>query len=450
MSNVSSLIDEKKPEEYFVDGKFVPYLLSQDIMAITDFHTLKSTGELYRFAGNVWKPDGESFIKDLCRRALGEKEKDHYVNEVISSIRQRNYVEQDRMGWPDGTIHVENGLLDLETRELREFNSKVFSTTKIPVEYNPEARCPKIMKFLEETLMPDDVNTIVELIGYCLIRDYPIHRAFMFTGSGANGKSTLIELIRRFLGEENTSSVGLKELTEQRFATADLFGKLANLHADLPSDAMKKTGPFKMATGMDTLRAEKKYKDSFQFRNTAKMIFSANKVPAATDDTVAFYRRWKIIEFPHTFTGSDADPNILEKITTSEELSGLLNIALDAVERLLERGEFYKSEKIEERKRRYIRASNPVQAFVEDKVEREANSYLVFRDLYNEYKKYCNKHGLDIQGPRSFGGNFQKYQSVEKRRKTIDGDRKSCYVGIRVKESDKNRSLTEDEEQQTL
>lgn len=434
-------IENTKPKKYFIEGKFNPHLLANDIMAITDFHALKDTHEIYYYTNNVWKENGEEFIRSLARKALGDREKKHYINEVVESIRDRNYTDREEMGWPQGKIHVENGLLDLETRELEEFSSTIFSTTKIPVEYDPDAECPAIESFLDDILHEDDKRVVKELIGYCLVRDYPIHRAFMFKGTGANGKSTLIELIRSFLGPENTASVGLRELTEQRFATADLFGKLANLHADLPRDAMQRTGPFKMATGMDTLRADKKHKSPFHFVNHAKMIFSANKVPEAKDDTVAFHRRWRIIEFPNKFVGDDADPDILERLTTDRELSGLLNVALDHLDQLLERGEFYHSDSIEERQKKYVRASNPVQAFVMDRIESDPENYLVFRDLYDEFKQYCNEHDLPTRGPRQFGGDFQEYQTVETRKKTVDGDRKNCYVGIKVKGSNHNRQL---------
>src|SRR5208337_5133071 len=98
-------------------------------------------------------------------------------------------------------------------------------------------------------------------------------------GDGSNGKSTLINLIKALIGLKNVSSRGLQELEMNRFAKADLYGKLANLYADLPDTALRSVGIFKMLTGGDPITAERKFQNPFKFISGAKLIFSCNKVP---------------------------------------------------------------------------------------------------------------------------------------------------------------------------
>jgi len=423
-----------EPEDYFVDGKFVPKLLADDIMQMAGFRSLYDTGEVYIDTNDVWRPNGEEYIRKWVRKILRDKAKTHYENEVVEHIRSVSYTHRSEIGWPEGKIHVRNGLLDLETKELEPRTQATFSITMIPWDYDPDAYCGEVLDFLENTLRSGDVQVIAQLIGYCLLPDYPIHKAFMFVGDGANGKSTMIELIRSFLGKENTSSVGLQALTHRRFARADLFGKLANLHADIPDQGLRRTGFFKMLTGQDIIRAEKKYKSSFQFRNHAKLIFSANKVPEVHDDTSAFFRRWRLIDFPYKFTGSDADPNITDKLVTEEQMSGLLNVALDALKGLLENNQFYRSKGTEEIREDYRRRSNPVGAFVMDRIEKDPQSTVTKKGVYERYREYCMERELPVEDPSVFGRKLKKEVEVSDTRKKIDGRQQTCYRGIRFRD----------------
>ena len=174
---------------------------------------------------------------------------------------------------------------------------------KIPIKYNPNADCPKIKEFINQIMREEDVVVLQELAGYCLWKDYPIQKAFALVGEGSNGKSTFLRLLTKLLGKENVSSISLQDLVNNRFAVANLYGKLANIFADLPPEILKDTAKFKMLTGGDIITAEKKFKNPFKFYNYAKLIFSCNRLPVTYDDTTAFFRRWVIINFPNTFDG---------------------------------------------------------------------------------------------------------------------------------------------------
>jgi len=232
----------------------------------------------------------------------------------------------------------------------------------------------------------------------------------MLIGEGANGKSTLLSLIEKFLGSENVSHTSLQALCNNRFSTAELYGKLANICDDLPGDALKSVGNFKNLTGNAPIMAQFKHKNPFDFLNTAKLLWACNKLPAASEDTIAYYRRFIILNFNKLFIGDKADTQILKKLTTPQELSGLLNYALEGLKRLLEKQQFSHSQSIEETRAQYIRTADSCQAFIEEMIEIDTNPNAIITDevFYQNYVSYCNTHKLPIRKKAQLTISMQK------------------------------------------
>jgi len=281
-------------------------------------------------------------------------------------------------------------------------------------------------------LNSEDILIAQELAGYCLLKDYPIHKAFMFVGGGANGKSTLIKLIKTLLGPENCASVALQHLEMDKFALASLFGKLANLYADLPSRALQQTSIFKMLVGEDLIPGEQKFKNKFFFTNYSKQIFSCNQVPKSPDDSDAFFRRWIILVFPNKFLNEKADKKLMQKLTTSTELSGFLNYAIAGYKRLLIQNDFSYSQSVENVREAYIRMSDSVGAFIMDCVEISPDSYEPKKNLYVLYADYCRAKKYPITPENTFHRELQKGVRVEDYRKREGAERIQCWRGIKL------------------
>ena len=124
----------------------------------------------------------------------------------------------------------------------------------------------------------------------------------MLFGCGDNGKSVFIKLIESFVGRQNTSHVTLQDLDNDRFSSADLYGKSVNVFADLKATKLSSTGNFKTLVSGDSVRAQHKYGQPFSFRNHAKLVFSANRIPDSDDTSHAYYKRWLILPFERSFT----------------------------------------------------------------------------------------------------------------------------------------------------
>jgi len=428
-----SELDEKNWFTINERGKavFNPPRFAKEIMKNFNFMTPRDSEIIHVYTDGVYKSYGEKVIKEVANIYLNDDYRSHRVSETISYIESGTYTNPDELD--KEIINVRNGLLDLETGELLPHDPKYFTTIQFPVFYNKEADCPNIKKFLLEVVGKNDIQVIKELFGYFLWRDYHIQKAFMFVGDGRNGKSTLISIMYNFLERNNISSVSLQDLNNSRFSTSLLVEKVANIFADLPSDALNRTGMFKMLTGGDYVKAERKFKDAFNFLNTAKLVFSCNKIPETKDDTSAFFRRWIFVNFPNKFEGEKCDPNILKKLTTEEEMSGLLNWAIEGLKSLLENKAFSDNKSTEDIMDTYQRLSSPVMAFAKDCVEQDSEGFIQKDDLYSAFVSYCKENNLPTMVKSVFSSKFISFiPYIATERRMINNERKMCWKGIKL------------------
>ncbi len=429
------------------DDKVNCKALAEWIMDRFTFKTTNPSEQIFVFNPNrgVYEPDGELLIKEQVVESLGDYAKSHYFNETRFIIEAETHFDV-REGLLKNEIAVLNGILNVETKELSDFTPDKFITQLIPIFYNTEKECPKIQKFITEVVGKEQVALVQEFLGYCLYKEYCIDKAIMLIGDGANGKSTLLELFSRFLGHRNISSETLQNLCYNRFAAAELFQKLANICADLPDKALSSTGSFKMLTGGDEITAEKKYRDPFTFSNSAKLLFSTNKIPETTDDTIAFFRRWIIISCNNYFPPSKANPHILEDICTPDEMSGLLNWSLEGLERLLRNKRFSDNKELEDYRQQYIRSSNSAEAFIDENLTYvgDPDKYIEKEQLYKLYGIWSEKHRLPTKREAEFTKNLKQLMpKVDMERKRLDGKRKRCWVFLAFKEDSEYKNVNQ-------
>lgn len=405
------------------------------------FKTAADTGVIYRYEYGVYLQDGEIFLSKLIESEFGNVTTDKFVRDIIGKIKRRTYTDRNQFN-SQHVLNVKNGLIDLETLELLPHTPDCPSTAQLDVVYKPEAKALKIEKFLRDVAQSKDIPLIKEIIGWLLWPDYNIHKAVMLLGSGRNGKGTLLRLITAFLGKTNVSNVTLQELVAGRFAKADLYGKLANVGGDLPSKDLSDTASFRNLTGGDDNRAQEKYRPAFSFRNTAKLLFSANVLPRSPDDTYAFYSRWILIEFKNIFDvqKGTGDPDLEAKLTTPDELSGLLNLALEGLARLRSNGwRFSYDLTVDDVEMMYKRNANPVLAFLMDECEAEADGYVEKQVFYYRFAEYAKKHNLRPLTMVKFAELLKDQAEIpisSYRPWRAQGDRPHCWLGVRFKDKE--------------
>jgi P4 family phage/plasmid primase-like protien len=429
---------EQRPEindEYKNAGDYVVELAA-DLSEKFIFKTMRDTEEVYYYDEytGIYNRSGEQLIKEQLE-FLRPDIKTKTVNEVIQKIKRRTYTKRDEFDAADPyIINVQNGLLDVRSGELISHSSDYLFTLQLPIRYDPTAKCPLLCKFLAQVLKPGQFFTALQFLGYLLSGSCEFEKAVMLYGSGDNGKSVFIRLVEAFVGLENTSHVSLQELATDRFAAADLYAKIVNTLGDLQSEKILDTAMFKKLVTGDSIRAQFKYSGSFSFRNHAKLIFSANKIPESYDKSHAYFKRWIILQFPRTFTGSSIDRKLVEKITTSGELSGLLNLAIIGLRQLMRDGEF-RLVKIEEVKQIYEEKSNNVKAFLDKRcdIDLEAPEYCTATVvLYSEYQRFCSQSREQAMDNTIFGKRLNAL-GIERRRLRDAGDREYYYLGVKLK-----------------
>ena len=417
--------------------------IAQEIITSGRFKTFRDNEAVYYYNDGVYVRNGETRIKEIVNARLNGEESSHFCGEVIGKVQRGTYA--DRSEFTDHVEHkivLKNGILDLDSLELSGHTARWLSLTKFPVIFDKEAKCPRIMKFINEVVRPDDIPLLQEWTGYNLwIFGYPAQKAMLLVGDGGNGKSTFIGLLEALIGRENRSAVSLHELEENRFAKHDLYGKAANLYPDLPDKDLKSTGIFKMLTGGDPIRAEDKNIRAFTYHNVAKLTFSCNAVPRVPEDSVAYFRRWLIVEFPYSFEGSSKeDKDLKEKIINDPgEMSGFLNWALEGLQMLRSNGwHFSNGKTVEIVKEDYIVRSDPYRAFVMHCVTEDPREYVKKDDLFQAYRDHCDLHKVTSRSRDAFFKNFKdqfKPGTLEDYRpsKEDNPERPRMFKGISLK-----------------
>jgi putative DNA primase/helicase len=220
-----------------------------------------------------------------------------------------------------------------------------------------------------------------------------MRKAVMLMGSGCNGKSVLLNLIQALAGRKNVSHVPLQMFAEHRFSPVQLFGKIANICGDLDARAVQRSDFFKMITGGDEIQGEWKFKNPFQFKPFALLLFSANEHPHTSDQTPAWFNRWLII--PMETQIKQIDPHLTAKLTTAAELKGLLVKAVRGLQRLMARNRFEIPESAKRAGESYKDRVDTVRAFLKEYCEEDLswriNRALLY-DIYAAWVKQGHRH----------------------------------------------------------
>lgn len=385
----------------------------------------------YSNSEGYWRKHNEAYLKGeirgLLRKVKPEWESIRNIEEVLTAFKHNTQKEKySRIFTGDSEldmkhINVKNGMLDWQTGKLKKHKPKYFSLYQLPVEYKPGAKCPNWLQAMKDWIPGEDTRDFLqEFVGYCLLPDSSMQVALFLLGSGANGKSTFLDVLMELFGEENLSSIPLNRLAG-RFETANLQSKLVNICSDIDPVYLQQTGLVKMIISGDKIRGEHKYRDSFEFRPVARLMFSANELPTTGDKTEGWYRRLKIIEFPNKFSKEDGTgiPNFKSRLLG--ELPGIFNWALEGLKRFKKQDCFTKSEDVERAKKRYEAENDSVASFTQDKLEEvkldEPRFAVPKKYLYQKYQEYCEENGLKGVGHRKMVRRLKKMGFEEAKRR---------------------------------
>ena len=409
-------------ESFFIKGNFIHQKFGDFL--INEHHICKIANVLHIYKDGVYSDNQEDIEGAMIRHipALKRMQRQEVLAYLQLKAQSKNFSSTKY-------IPVKNGVFNLDTWQLEDFSPDIITRNKIPIAYVPGSYYEVTDNTLNKIAVNDKkVRAILEeILGYILFRRNEFAAMFVLTGDGSNGKSSFLKIIRKLVGSNNTASLDLKEL-DHRFKTAELFGKLVNIGDDIDKAYIKSTSVLKkLATG-EALNVERKGKDPFDFSNYAKLIFSANEMPRINDYSDGLGRRLQIVPFKAKFTpqDDDYDPFITDKLLSDESMYYVLNLALNALKRLLKNKKFTKSKAIEREMEKYQEENNPIISFVNNddpEIERA-----VVGDLYLQYKAYCGENGYQAVSNISFSRQIRQLYGYVSKQQRIDGENKRIFV----------------------
>jgi len=256
----------------------------------------------------------------------------------------------------------------------------------------------------------------------------------MLLGGGGQGKGVFLSVIREILGVGNVSASTLQTLVENRFATAGLYGKLANISGDVNDVMLSDSGIFKALTGDDLIRAEFKGKPEFNFLNRAKLLFSANQLPPTKDKSTGYFRRWVLIDFKREMV---KHPNTHLLAELLEERSGIFNWMLEGAKRVSESGFSYETDP-EKMAAAYIERSEPVVKFLEECYIEDFDKHETSAEVFSAYNTWARENKMKRLSSKGFV-NAMKNQTIFSleytRLGSLDdnGNRPMVFIGIQSK-----------------
>lgn len=295
--------------------------------------------------------------------------------------------------YPDEWVIFNNCIYDAKNKEIMPHTSTIYAINQIPFDFNPDKPCDssKIDSWLDETLSPQEKEMFLEYAGYCMTKDTRQQKFLMFTGEGGTGKSLFINLVGHVLGNDNISSMDLKSLAENRFASFNLFQKLLNECADIDKSSLSDVANIKLLTGGDIIKGEAKGKEPIFFRNYAKLLFSANEIPRIKgESTSAFYRRLLVI--PLNKKPEHINTNMLSELDS--QIDGFISLCMQALNNLYNRGEIYESSTSKKATQNLRLYSDSIEAFLLEKTIKCKDGKIYAKDLHEAYKDYCIENEL--------------------------------------------------------
>lgn len=323
------------------------------------------------------------------------------ISNIVELLKLTARVE-DFPPEPD-RIHLANGTLFLDGH-FEEGKPKIVRN-RLPVAYNPEAPRPEVwLSFLEELLYPEDIPTLQEYIGYCLIPSNKGQRMMVIKGEGGEGKSQIGAVLAKLFGR-NMKDGSIGKISENRFARADLEHILLCVDDDMRMEALRQTNYVKsIVTAQGKMDLERKGQQSYQGWMFARLLaFSNGDLQALFDHSNGFYRRQLVLTTKDRPADRVDDPGLAEKM--KEEAEGILLWAFEGLQRLVANNfQFTESRRTRENREIVKRSSNNVFDFLESQgyIRLKADASASSKELYEAYQIYCTENNLPPLKPRSF------------------------------------------------
>lgn len=341
------------------------------------------------------------------------------IASVEGMARNKRYVKADDLDSAE-LLNLQNGTLNLRTKVLQPHDPDDRLTYCLPYAYDSAATAPNWQKLLE-SLDPEIVCFLQEFAGYSLTPDTRHEIAVWLYGPPGGGKSTILRGFQTMLGPR-AGILGLADIERSQFALSNLPGKTLVIATEQPSQFLASTHVLNAIISGETIMIDRKYRDPVELTSRAKIAWAMNDFPRVSDANNGIFRRVKVIEFP-LVPEDERQPELKELI--AEEGSGILNWALEGLERLQVRNRFDIPDSVAQATKEFIRQNDIPANFVEECCNVGPLLSVQSSDLYKAYKEWCFETGHKPQSTTSIASDWRRLGF--KRRRTSAG---SIWEGV--------------------
>lgn len=361
--------------------------------------------KIWHYSNGVWFPDG---IDEVTNRVAWMMDKRYRKDNVAQVVSLTNAWKPKIKGLgPSHLMNVRNGMLNWKTGELENHDANYFSTYQLLVSWNPNATCPTIDAWLEESIDGSIHDLLWQVVGVAWHPGMGFQKIILLLGDGYNGKGTFLRLCQAALPRSATCSVDPKLLADNRFASAEMFGKTANIVGDISREVLYDTSQIKKITGDDYIYAERKMGHPFEFLSECTNLWAGNSLPVSIDESLGWKRRWFIIEFTRMIKGK---PNPELEPRMHLELEGALVKAVNGLRVAMAAGDFV-SPLIPEHEVAFHEATHRSEVrFFNEKLDfsDKHKTPMQKSELMNSYEAFCRSRDLKAVSRTAF------YKSLEK------------------------------------
>jgi P4 family phage/plasmid primase-like protien len=355
---------------------------------------------IYWYRDGVYQEIGENLFKGVIKREIAkyrpEMVKMSIINEVYGLLMtDLEYVSLSKFNADQNIINFKNGVLHLDTMQLKKHDPKYLSSIQIPCNWQQKGSSTQTFDKYLDTLTNGDKEVqafILAFMGICISNVWGTHfkKGLFFTGPGDTGKSQIKLLLEMLLGERNHFAIDLSGL-EARFGTSYVYGKRMVGSADMGFMSLKELRTFKQLTGGDSIMGERKTQQGFTFRYRGCLIFATNKMPVFSgDDGSWVYDRFCIVKCNNVIPVEERDPKLLEKMFS--EASGIIYKAVMQLKEVVNNGyKLTEPQAIIEARSEYSRTNNIVTAFAEECLEdfKGPGQNATITTVYDTFLRWC-------------------------------------------------------------
>lgn len=402
----------------------------------------------------IHKNDVQSEVTSLIQNDFSEyKISSSLLKDVIMNLESFKYcalpTDFNIPCWLPGGEHANNwfvmgncmvnieelasSMTDGSTAYIKDHTPDLFTTIAVPYDFNPDAQCPKWLKYLERVQPNPETREVIQMMfGLALVPDTRYEVAFIFVGDGGTGKTVCLHVLTHLVGVENVCCIPLSRFGN-RFGLHGLSTSLLNIVGDLPtagecSSIGAVEGMFKDIVSGGMIPVERKFQDVFMTKAIARNVFATNSLPMFSDRTSAIWERLRIIPFNEIIRGTGEDNKNLKNELVQEELSGIFNWSVKGLNKLRSLHLFPETPCSAEIKAEHREICDQEGYFLKDNYEFDSQNTVGTVELYAHYKNVMKENGYRSSGMGKLSEAVRRVFPKAVRNKKVLGNGKRIHV----------------------